>query len=133
MFEKTLTEKLQRIFDLKKVTFDHPSESQEQEGIFVAVESAKCKVIDARQIARVTGTLHIFASADKLPFGYFSKKIAAADPADTKDLFFYNFEEHAGTFLNIAERKLGFVYLYDSQFDPAIGDLSSINLSYPES
>ncbi len=133
MFEKALKDKLTRIFDLDKVTYDLPSTSQEQEACFIAVEKAPCKILDGRQMARVTGKLHVFASLDKLPYGYFTKKIAEADWADTKDLFFFDFEENRGTFRNITERSLGFVYLYDSQYDPNVGELTSVNLSIAES
>ncbi len=133
MFETSLKDKLKRIFDLDKVTYDRPGESQEQEGIFIAVEQARCKVIDARQLARVQGKLHIFASLDKLPFGYLTKKISKADPVDVKSLFFFDFEENRGTFRNITERSLAFVFLYDSQYDPNVGELTSINLAIAES
>jgi hypothetical protein len=133
VFETSLKQKLKRIFDFDKVTFDRPGESQEQEGVFVEVENARCKLVDAKQIARVTGKLHVFASLEKLPFGYFSKKISEAAAADVKDLFFFDFEENRGTFRNITERSLGFVFLYSSQYDPNVGELTSINFSIAES
>lgn len=129
MFESSLSGKLQRIFDFDKVSFDRPGESQEQEGLFIEVESAKCRIVDGRQISRVTGTIRVFGQNNKLPYGYFSKCISEADPADTKSLFFYDFEENRGTFRNIAERAAGFLYLFDSQYDPAIGTLNQVNLS----
>jgi hypothetical protein len=133
VFEKQLAAQLKAMFDFDKVTYDLPGESKEQEGIFIEIESAKCRVIDARQIARVVGTLHVFANADKLPYGYFSKKIAEAKPEHSKGLFFYDFEENKGTVRNIVERSLGFLFLFDSQYDPAIGTLNEINLSITES
>ncbi len=132
MFKVSLSEKLQRIFDLDKVSFDQPGESQEQECTFVVVENALTKIMDARQVARVTGKIHVFAQVEKLPYGYFAKRIAAADPGDTKDFFFYGFDENKGTFRNIAERTMSFVYLFDSQFDPAIGILNELTLSIAE-
>lgn len=133
MFEKSLKEKLTRIFDLDKVTFDLPSTAQEQEGCFIEVAKAMPKVLDGRQLCHVTGKLHVFAQLEKLPFGYFAKCLAEADPADSKNLFFFDFEENRGTFRNITERSLGFVFLYDSQYDPAVGEITSINLSIAES
>lgn len=132
MFEKSLKDKLIRIFDFDKVTYDKPGESQEQEATFIDVTLAMCRVIDARQIARVEGKITVFANSDKLPYGYFSKRIAEADPEDTKDLFFFDFEENKGTFRNIAERSVGFRYLFDSQYDPAIGTITSIDLTITE-
>lgn len=133
MFEKTLVAQLKRIFEFDKVTFDQPSESQEQEAIFIDVKSAHSRVKDAREIAKVTGTLRVFAQLDKLPFGYFSKCIDKADPADKRGLFFFNFEENKGTYRNIVERSMEFLYLFDSQYDPALGTLTEVNLSFSES
>lgn len=131
--ERHLAAQLKRIFDLDKVTFDRPGESQEQEAAFVEVSTAVVRIKDGREVARVTGTLRVFAAANKMPFGYFAKKIDAADPADTAGLMFYNFEENRGTFLNVVERSLEFTYLFDGQYDPAIGTLNQINLTISES
>jgi hypothetical protein len=133
MFEASLKAKLARIFDLDKVSFDRPSESQEQEACFIAIESARCRLRDKRQIARVTGKLHIFASLDKMPYGYLSKAIAKADAEDVKNLFFFDFEENQGTFRNITERSMGFVFLFDGQFDPSVGRIDEVNVTISES
>jgi hypothetical protein len=133
VFEKSLALKFQKIFGLAKVTYDRPGESQEQEGLFISITEAKNRIIDAREIARVTGTLHVFANSDKLPYGYFSKAIAEASADDKRGLFFYDGEENIGTFRNICERKISFIFLYDSQYDPAIGELNAVNLTYSES
>jgi hypothetical protein len=130
VFERTLADQLKRIFGVDKVTFDVPGESQEQEGLFVAVDNARFRIKDARQVARVTGTVRIFASLDKMPYGYFARRLAQASAADTAGLFFFDFEENKGTFRNITERSAGFLYLFDSQYDPAIGTLNQVNLSY---
>lgn len=126
MFEASLSDKLKRIFDLDKVTYASPSESQEQECIFIEIESAKNQIKDKRQVSRVLGKIRVFASSDKLPYGYFSKKIQAANTSDTRELFFYEIEENHGTFQNICERSLSFVYFYDSQYDPEQGTITSI-------
>ena len=128
MFEKTLKEKLQRIFDFKKSTFDLPGESQEQECLFIEVQNARPTIKDGRELAFVEGKLRVFANQDKLPFGYFMKRVKNADPADTKDLFFFDFEENGGTFRNIVERSLSFTYFFDSQYDPAMGTITTVNL-----
>ncbi len=132
MFEATLEAQLKRIFKLEKVTFDTPGESQEQEGLFVAVKTAKTRIRDGREIALVQGTLHIFANAEKLKYGYFSKSLDQARPADTKKLFFFNFEENLGTRGNICERSLDFLYFFDGQYDPALGSITSVDLSTAE-
>lgn len=132
MFEKKLAEQLKRIFAMAKVTYDRPGESQEQEALFIEISAARCRVKDGRQISRATGTIHIFSQLEKIPFGYIAKCVAAADPADTAGLFFYNFEENKGTFRNIAERSADFLFLYDSQYDPNLGTLNQVNLSVSE-
>ena len=132
MFKAKLKEQLTRILDLDKVSFDLPGESQEQEAVFIEVQSAKTRLRDGVQIALVRGTIHIFANSDKLPYGYASKRLAEARPEDTKKLFFFNFEENKGTFRNIVERSIDFLYLFESQFDPAVGELTSIDLSIAE-
>lgn len=129
--EKVIIEKLTRIFGLKKVTFDRPSDSEEQECVFVNVTKPQIKIIDAREIAKIEGVIHVFANSDKLPFGYFAKRIQRAALEDTRG-FFFGPEENVGTFRNIAERKFDFTFLFDSQYDPALGNITSVNLVYPE-
>ncbi len=129
--EKEMQARLKRIFDFEKVTFDRPGESQEQEGLFIQVNTADMRVRDARLIAKMEGVIRVFANSDKLPFGYFSKHIQEAAAADTRG-FFFGPEENLGTIRNIAERKFDFTFLFDSQYDPAIGSITSVNLSYAE-
>ncbi len=128
MFETSLTEKLQRIFDLKKVTFDMPSESHEQECIFIEVDQAKSSIKDGSELCMVRGKLRVYCNNSKLPYGYFGKKIRQAELADTKDLFFYDLEENAGQFQNIALRSMSFVYFYNGQYNPELGSMTSIEL-----
>jgi hypothetical protein len=127
VFEKALKDKLKEIFDLDKVTFDLPSSSKEQECLFVEVQSSKNTIKDGAQIAKVTGKITVFGSLDKMPYGYFSKKIHEAG-SKAKDLFFYDFEENQGTFRNISERSLSFVFFYDGQYDPNLGTINSIQI-----
>ncbi len=127
MFEAALSEKLKTIFDLKKVSFNLPSDAQEQETLFIEVDKANCKIKDKLQIAKVTGKIRVFGNQDKLPYGYFVKKIEAAGEL-ASDLFFYNIEENAGTFQNITERNMGFVYFYSGQYDPNVGQITSLEI-----
>ncbi len=127
MFEKTLSAKLKRIFDLSKVSFDLPSESQEQECLFIEVVSSKGHVKDKKFVSKVTGKIRVFCNTDKLPYGYFSKRIDSAETDDTKDLFFYDIEENNGTFRNIAERTLSFVYLFEAEYNPNLGLITELN------
>ncbi len=132
MFESTLEEKLKRIFDVKKVTFAEPGESAEQECIFIGVEHSTNAIKDKRAKAKVTGTISMFGNADKLPFGFFSKRIAQADASDTVDLFFHDFESNTRRYQNLVQRACSFVYFFDSQYDPDTGTITSIDLSTEE-
>ncbi len=126
MFESSLKAKLKKIFDMKKVTYDHSGKDFEQECIFIEVESCKSTIKDALQIAEVRGKLKVFATNDKLPYGYFNKKIAQADNTDTKDLFFYEIEDNSGYYGNLVERSMSFVYFFSSQHNPNLGTITSI-------
>lgn len=128
MFEKTLKDNLKKIFDLPRVTFDQPGESQEQDTLFVSVESSKNSIRDKRQIARVQGRLRVFTQNDKIPFGFLSKRIQEADPALTLPFFFFEFEENQPVYQNLVERSVGFVFFFDSQYDPEIGSMNSITI-----
>jgi hypothetical protein len=128
VIEKTLTEKLKRIFELK-VTFDAPSESKEQEALFVQVERNRSTIREGLEISEVTGRLFIFASASKMPFGFIAKQISKAKAEDTKELFFFDVEKNLGTFSNIAERSLGFIYFHVEQYHPDRGIMNQLNLT----
>jgi len=132
VFESALASKLKRIFDVDKSTFNLPSDIHEQECLFIQVDNARSTIKEGRQVCRVTGKLRYFANTDKLPYGYFAKKIQEAVPADTRNLFFYDIEENAGTFLNIAERSMSFVYFFDSQYDPDLGTLNEVTFEVAE-
>jgi hypothetical protein len=126
VFEKALSTKLRNIFNVKKVSFDDPGDSHEQECLFIKVEAARVTIKDGREVCRANGTIYVFGNSDKLPFGFFFKKINAARLADTKDLHF-SAEENFVIYENIVERTLGFVFLYDSQYDPDLGILNEVN------
>lgn len=126
-----MEEQLQRIFDLKKVTFDKPSDSHEQRAIFVQMEKADIRIRDKREIANARGVLHVFAPNDEMPYGYFAKKIAEAKPEDTAGWFFGP-EEPVGVIRNVLQRRMDFQFLFDGQYDPNVGRLESITLSVTE-
>lgn len=126
MFEHELSEKFKRIFGVKKVTFDQPSDSQEQECLFIEVENSWNTIKDDKAIARVTGNCIMFGNAEKLPFGFYSKRIKQADYNDTKDLFFFDIEANTRRYQNIVQRGFSFVYFFNSQYDPEHGTITSI-------
>ena len=132
MFEKQLESKFLKIFNCKKVTFDQPGQSQEQEVLFVEIEVAKNIVKDGQVVSKISGSASMFGNNDKLTFGYFSKRIAKSDPEDTKSLFFYDIESNTKRFQNIVQRGFSFIYFFNSQFDPETGSIESVTFTTEE-
>ncbi len=126
MFEAELKDKVQRIFGTK-VSFTLPGESQEQECIFIDVQSALNFIKKGKEISTVRGTLLMYANSDKMPFGFYSKKIMLADPSLTKNFYFYNMDGNSKTIQNIVERRCDFVFLYSNEYDPNGGSLTSVD------
>lgn len=127
MFEKALEENLKQIFGTK-VSYNAPSESQEQDLLFVAIDVARPTIKDGKAIARVTGRLHMYSQNDKLTYGFFMKKLKEAKPDWTKPFFFFDFEENTNRYGNICERSANFVYFFNGQYDPDLGNINSITL-----
>lgn len=138
MFEDKLAETFQKIFGVKKVTFDAPSFGsaadavKEQETLFIEIEMAPIKILDKQQVAKVTGNGMMIGKSDKIPFGFFSKAIAAAPSALTKDLFFFEFEDNKARHRDIVQRGFSFVYFFRSQYDPDAGNITSIDINVEE-
>lgn len=133
MFEKALTEKFQKIFGLKKVRFDLPAEeAPEQECLFIQVDQPNVTVKSKSARARVVGQATVFGSADKIPFGFFAKRIAKADAELTKDLYFFEVEQNTRQFVNIVQRSFSFVFFFNSQYDPEVGTIESVNFQEVE-
>ena len=128
MFEKALEQNLKAIFGIERITFDAPSESNEQDVLFIQISVSNNTIKDGAQIARVTGTLHMFSMNTKLPYGFFSKKIHEAKPSWTKPFFFFDLEENSNRYRDICERSASFVYFFNSQYDPDLGTMNSITL-----
>jgi hypothetical protein len=129
MIEKVLVEKLSQIFKIKKVTLDTPSESAEQDTMFVQIETSRTSTRDGREVARVNGKLRIFSGNKKLPLGFFVKSIELANTADTVDFFFFDLEESSGRFADLVERSASFVFFYSGQYNPSSGIINEINFS----
>lgn len=128
-FETAMTSSLKRIFGIKKVTFDLPGETQEQECLFVQVTKAVPKIMDRLEHYRVEGAIRVFVNSDKMPYGFFSKAIDRAPKADKSQFYFFEQETNEGTYRNISERTISFVYFYDGQYNPEIGEMESIDLT----
>lgn len=132
MVEDEISEKLKRIFKIKKVSFDDPGEAQEQECLFINVEDVKGSVRDQDIKQRVSGTFVIFGTNAKLTMGYMHKCIQEADHSDTKDFFFYDGEQNTKRFKDKVQRGFSFVYFFSSQYDPEKGTLNEIEFTTGE-
>lgn len=130
MFEKELATLFHRIFGVKKVTYNAPSEEREQEILFIDVVSAPSKVKKSQSTAVVTGNIFMYGNVEKMPFGFFTKKINSADAKDTEHLFFYNREQNGEYIGNLVERRCGFIYYYKGQYDPNAGSITT--LEFPD-
>lgn len=108
------------------MTYSISSEAKEQNCLFVNVETPRITIKQGKQLARVEGSVVMFAQNENLPFGFFAKAIQAADPADTKDLFFFEVETNTRTYQNLVQRGFSFVYFFSGQYDPDNGTLNAI-------
>jgi hypothetical protein len=135
VFRQELEEKLSQIFGFRKTTFNAPTVdsnngSLEQDVLFVEINDSNSRISEGKATAKVLGSLVVFSQMEKLPFGFFSKKIQAADRSLTKDFFFFDIDlnpiNSPARYQNISERRVRFVYLYSAQYDPAHGQITSL-------
>lgn len=129
MFEDKLKEKFERIFKIKKVTYEQPSEAKEQTCLWIDIADSQNVIKDGTAVARVEGTCTVFGRSDALPFGFFSKAIQEAAPSDTIDLFFFDFEQNTKYYQNLVQRDFSFVYFFKDQYDPEQGELTELELN----
>ncbi len=126
-----MSDKLSRIFGYPKVSFDQPGESYEQDTLFVEVEECMSRATEGKAYAKVSGSVVLFSQRDKLPYGFFAKRISQAERADTAQFFFMDIDVDAlnspARNVNISERRAKFIYLYSAQYDPNQGELSSVS------
>ncbi len=131
-----MAEKLSQIFGLRKTTYNQPLMSNEgtfeQETLFIQVEDCKSRATFGRSYAQVLGTLIVFAQMDKMPFGYFNKRIQLASAELTRQFFFFDIDQNPpnspARVQNISERRVRFVYLYSAEYDPNHGELTDLEI-----
>ena len=132
MIRAALKKNLEAIFGMP-VTFDAPSEAFEQGKIFVEIQSGRENAGTGRVTAEYTGTLVVFSKQESLPYGYFGKCIAKANPSLTKDLFFSGLDTNnltsAARFVNLTERRANFKFLFRENYDVAKGKIESVDFS----
>jgi hypothetical protein len=132
VFESELALKLKQIFAVDKVIYDSPSEAREQNCLFIQIESTRNSIKDGKALAMVTGSAFMFQKNTALKFGFFSKAIRQADTALTKDLFFYDIEVNTPNYRDLVQRGFSFIYFFNSQYDPEIGTITSVDLTLEE-
>ena len=131
--ERELSDKLKRIFKVKKVSFDEPGEAAEQECLFINIERSINSARDGIFKARVEGSCVVFGTNQKLPVGYFNRCLQESPTADTKDLFCFDFETNTKRFKDKVQRGFSFVYFFSTQYDPEQGTLDEVDFNTEES
>lgn len=130
MFRKELHTVMHKIFGLEKTTYSAPSDAFEQDTLFIEVQDVQSNAGEGKASCKVTGAVVIFSQGNKLPYGFFNKKIQQAKPEYKKDLFFFDIDTDAvnspARIQNIHERRCSFIYLYKEQYDPNQGELTSV-------
>lgn len=125
MVEDDIKAKLGRIFKVP-VTLDEPGEAEEQEKIFVDIQSNQTNIKDGRIVGRVTCEMLMVGQESKMPIDFIPKMIARAE-SDDKDHFFFDYSTQSQRiFRNIVQRSLTFVYFFNGQYDPETGSIDSI-------
>jgi hypothetical protein len=133
VFRKDLKARLDKIFGLKKSTYDAPGESFEQDTLFIQIDpGSRQRVTGGKAYAKVTGTLTVFSQADKLPYGFFHKSIHRAAKELTSPIFFFDVDTDIANsparVQNIHERQARFVFLWSGQYDPNQGELTELKV-----
>ena len=133
MFRNDLKTKLENIFGFKKTTYDAPSDQFEQDVLFISISNCFGRISGESALMKIAGSITVYSQDDKLPYGFFQRKLEKADPEYSKDLFFTNFDtdldNSPARTMNIHERKCDFVFLYKQQVDPNKGKLTSLEIS----
>lgn len=133
LFRADLKSRFENIFGFRKVTFDAPNpETNEQDTLFIEIQEARTIARKGSANCKVTGYIVVYSQYDKLPFGFFAKKIAQAAPELTRELFFFdvdlNVEKNRGMTQNLVERRTRFVFLFQEQYDPNQGTMTGLDL-----
>lgn len=129
MYEDELKNIFEKIFLIKKVTFDQPGEAIEQDVLFISVNSSQSTIKGSKELSRVEGSCFIYSQSDRLKFGYLDKMIQKADPSYTKNIFFFNVDTNEKTYQNLIQRGFDFMFFYKNQYDPVKGSITSISFN----
>lgn len=127
-----MIEKLTEIFKFKKTTFDSYSQEFEQDTLFIEVDVTHERITKKGVSMRVTGDLIYFSQVDRIKYGKMIKLIEEANAIDKNGFFFYDVDKQnvssQARMINIAERRISFVYLYLGPYDPDKGEITSLEM-----
>jgi hypothetical protein len=135
VFRREMAEKLAQIFGFQKTTYNAPSVnastgSFEQDILFIEIDKCTSSAKQGLETAKVEGSFVVFTQMNKMPFGYFNKRIQQAEHSLTKNFFFHDIDLNPNNsparIQNISERRVRFIYLYSAQYDPEHGELTSV-------
>jgi hypothetical protein len=132
MFKKKLESQLKQIFEMP-VKFQAPvygDEAMEQDTIFVEVQKCRPRVQGLRILDKVEGHLVVFSRDDQFTFGLFSKAVERSTAEARKGLSFFEMDtvlpESPARVQNLQETRSKFLYLFEDQYDPDKGELTSV-------
>lgn len=127
--------RLEKIFGIKRVSFDTPEDTKdiEQDVLFVTIDDAQSRPSEGVVKSRVSGTLRIYSQIEKIPIGFFSKRIDRADPELTKPFFFFDVEQVVPIYQSISERSARFLFLHTAQYNPPRGTITELEFPDGES
>jgi len=136
MFRKDLEQRLCKIFGFEKTTYNAPSDSFEQDVLFIEIGDCKSRVSQGKIFARIRGEIIVFSQDNKLTYGFFNKRIEQADLDLKAPLFFHDIDTNVETsparLQNINERRCGFQFFYSGQYNPVKENITSENLTFTE-
>lgn len=132
MFKKDLQNRLKNIFDLP-VRFEAPDfDALEQDVLFVEIHRCRPRVQGERITDKVSGQLMVFSQQENWTFGMFTKSVERAEARYTKNFFFFEMDtvmpDSPARLQNLQEIRSAFVFLFDSQYDPDKGSLTSLEI-----
>lgn len=127
--DKLLALKLKRIFGVKDVILGAPGDKQEQDVLFVGIERNRTSMTKNKINFMIEGVITMYSQIDKLPLGFFHKKVEQAKVQDKEGFFFHRFDEGSMySIQNLCERTVSFVLVSSEQYDPDKGLLNRLEL-----
>lgn len=134
MFKEQLKADLEKIFGFKKTTFEAPSDTYEQDTLFVEIVECRTRATQGTVYAKVSGILVTYSN--KIPFGYMTKRVGLPQSLEAAKNFFIEPEREiamsAARLLNIAERRTNFTFLYQAPYNPATDSMEGIDFEIVE-